>query len=194
MAVYGQLFASCLDAGMAVAPALQAAERVLAEEVRGSRPAAPWLPGSLTDEPVTEPGARLVTQDGSRAPIHSARPSPPRDARCDQGPLHALGSVAALLSLGADPVVAWRPADDDEDLAPLAAAARRSAAGGGALADAVREHSALLRQESMASARQAAGRAGVLMTAPLGVCFLPAFLCWGLAPVIVGLLGRLDIF
>ena len=36
--------------------------------------------------------------------------------------------------------------------------------------------------------------AGVLMTAPLGVCFLPAFLCLGLAPVVLGLLGQLDIF
>jgi len=32
------------------------------------------------------------------------------------------------------------------------------------------------------------------MTAPLGLCFLPAFLFVGLAPVVVGLLGRLDIF
>jgi pilus assembly protein TadC len=41
---------------------------------------------------------------------------------------------------------------------------------------------------------RAAGRAGVLMTAPLGICFLPAFLCLGLAPVVVGLLGQLEIF
>ena len=32
------------------------------------------------------------------------------------------------------------------------------------------------------------------MTAPLGLCFLPAFLCLGLAPVVVGLLASLHLF
>jgi hypothetical protein len=32
------------------------------------------------------------------------------------------------------------------------------------------------------------------MTAPLGLCFLPAFLCLGLAPVVVGLLSTLHLF
>ncbi len=116
--------------------------------------------------------------------------SPPDDA----GPLAVLDAVAAMLALGADPSAAWRIAELDADLAPLAAAARRSAAGGGGLAQAVREHAAQLRQEIAASSVRAAGRAGVMMTAPLGVCFLPAFLCLGLAPVVVGLLGQLDIF
>jgi hypothetical protein len=112
----------------------------------------------------------------------------------DGGPLAALDAVAAMLALGADPGTAWQIADLDDDLAPLAAAARRSAAGGGGLAQAVREHAAQLRQETAAASARAAGRAGVLMTAPLGLCFLPAFLCLGLAPVVVGLLGQLDIF
>jgi hypothetical protein len=30
----------------------------------------------------------------------------------------------------------------------------------------------------------------VLITAPLGVCFLPAFLVLGIAPVVVGLAGE----
>ena len=105
-----------------------------------------------------------------------------------------LESVAAMLSLGADAQTAWRAADSVEELAPLAAAARRSAAGGGRLAQSVREHASTLRADDAASDLRAAGRAGVLMTAPLGICFLPAFLCLGLAPVVVGLLGQLDIF
>ena len=71
---------------------------------------------------------------------------------------------------------------------------RRSAAGGGGLAQAVREHAGRLRADAAAASVRAAGRAGVLMTAPLGICFLPAFLCLGLAPVVVGLLGQLEIF
>lgn len=154
IAVHSELLASCLDAGMAVGPALRAVSDVLSD--RG--------------------------------------PPPGRSGAGSAGPLATLDAVAAMLSLGADPGTAWRVADLDEDLAPLAAAARRSAAGGGGLAQAVREHAAQLRQEIAAASVRSAGRAGVLMTAPLGVCFLPAFLCLGLAPVVVGLLGQLDIF
>jgi hypothetical protein len=164
VAVYLELLASCLDAGMAVAPALRAVLAVLA----GSGP----------------PGGRTGSGPG-----HIGSPGAE-----GFGPLGILDAVAAMLLLGADPRTAWRIADPDELLAPLAAAARRSAAGGGGLADAVREHAAQLRQETAAASVRSAGRAGVLMTAPLGVCFLPAFLCLGLAPVVVGLLGQLNIF
>ncbi len=36
-----------------------------------------------------------------------------------------------------------------------------------------------------------AERAGVLIAGPLGLCFLPAFLCLGIVPVVLGLAGRL---
>ncbi|SLJ82662.1 putative alanine-rich membrane protein [Mycobacteroides abscessus subsp. abscessus] len=42
--------------------------------------------------------------------------------------------------------------------------------------------------EDAAAAR--AERAGVLISGPLGLCFLPAFLCLGIVPVVVGLAGR----
>ncbi|SDO89437.1 Type II secretion system (T2SS), protein F [Nakamurella panacisegetis] len=109
-------------------------------------------------------------------------------------PLLVLDSVSALLALGADPERAWDAADAHPDLVGLAAAARRSAAGGTTFADAVREHAAILRRAVGDAAERSAGRAGVAMTAPLGLCFLPAFLCLGLAPVVVGLLGSLHLF
>lgn len=108
--------------------------------------------------------------------------------------LTALDAVGAMLTLGADAETAWRAVDTDEDLAPLAAAARRSVAGGTTLADAVREHGRQVREEVRQDATRSAGRAGVAMTAPLAVCFLPAFLCLGLAPVVLGLLDSLSIF
>lgn len=104
-----------------------------------------------------------------------------------------LDRVAALLAIGADPETAWRPAAEHPDLTSVAAAAHRSASGGTTLADAFREQAALLRQQNGAAAYASAGRAGVLMTAPLGACFLPAFLCLGLAPAVVGLLERLPL-
>lgn len=105
----------------------------------------------------------------------------------------ALDQTAALLAIGADPETAWRPATEHPDLASVAAAARRSASGGTTLAEAFREQAVLLRRQNAAAAQSTAGRAGVLMTAPLGACFLPAFLCLGLAPAVVGLLERLPL-
>ncbi len=162
---HAELFASCLDAGMATGAALLAVSDVLSARGSADRSA----PGP---EPPAQPDASKV----------------------QASPLAGLDAVAAMLVLGADAATAWRAIDLDGDLAPLAAAALRSAAGGGGLAEAVREYATQLRQDIAAESVRAAGRAGVLMTAPLGVCFLPAFLCLGLAPVVVGLLGQLQIF
>ncbi|MGI8418988.1 MAG: type II secretion system F family protein [Nakamurella sp.] len=109
-------------------------------------------------------------------------------------PVEVLGEVAALLAVGADPLAAWHAASVHSDLASIAAAACRSATGGTALAAAFSEQSQMLRRQNSDAASAAAGRAGVLMTAPLGACFLPAFLCLGLAPAIVGLLGTLHLW
>jgi pilus assembly protein TadC len=40
------------------------------------------------------------------------------------------------------------------------------------------------------AARAAAERAAVLIAGPLGLCYLPAFLCLGIVPVVVGLAGE----
>jgi len=168
IAVHGELLAACLEAGMTTGTALLAVSDALATAGRAQQS----RPG-----PSPPPGLDRDTAVAGAAP-----------------PLAGLDAVAAMLSLGADPQTAWRAVDLDGVLAPLAAAALRSAAGGGGLAEAVREYAAQLRQEIAADSMRAAGRAGVLMTAPLGVCFLPAFLCLGLAPVVVGLLGQLQIF
>jgi len=109
-------------------------------------------------------------------------------------PMMLLDAVGALLMLGADTETAWRSAQRHPELAGLAAAAKRSAVAGAGFADAVREHAVALRAAGADAAERTAGRAGVAMTAPLGLCFLPAFLCLGLAPVVVGLLSTLDIF
>jgi hypothetical protein len=176
------LLAACLAAGMAVAPALRAVADVLRDS--GSSPAA--ARGAAGRSPGVQDATSGTTPTGDRLDAS--------DLSEDDSPVTVLESVAAMLSLGADAQTAWRAADSVEELAPLAAAARRSAVGGGRLAQAVVEHAAMLRADDAASDLRAAGRAGVLMTAPLGVCFLPAFLCLGLAPVVIGLLGQLDIF
>ena len=133
-------------------------------------------------------GAALMAVNSMRGPEVAQRAHDPPD------PLAMLDGVAALLMLGADPGKAWATAAQHDELAGLAAAATRSAAGGTTLADAVRQHAVTLRAAVADDAERSAGRAGVAMTAPLGLCFLPAFLCLGLAPVVIGLLSTLHLF
>jgi Flp pilus assembly protein TadB len=99
----------------------------------------------------------------------------------------ALTQVAGLLRLGADPIEAWRGLADDVVLAPVAQTACRSASSGIRLADALEQVATDVRAQVRATAEARAHRAGVLAMAPLGLCFLPAFVCLGVVPVVVGI-------
>lgn len=104
-----------------------------------------------------------------------------------------LRRAADLLALGAEPDTAWAAADDaDAAGEALARLARRSAASGSALAQGVAELAEQSRQEATHAAAAAAERASVLIAGPLGLCFLPAFICLGIVPVVAGLAG--DVF
>jgi Flp pilus assembly protein TadB len=104
--------------------------------------------------------------------------------------LHAAGD---LLALGADQDTAWAPAAACQHTAALARGVRRTTRSGAALADLVTDLAAEVRAGATDAAEATAQRAGVLITAPLGLCFLPAFVCLGIVPVIVGLTGRIAI-
>jgi len=109
----------------------------------------------------------------------------------------ALLRAADLLALGADAATAWERAAADavgsagaDEVESLARMARRSARSGSSLAAAVGEL-ADQRREAVADAAVArAERAGVLIGGPLGLCFLPAFVCLGIVPVVIGLADR----
>lgn len=102
-----------------------------------------------------------------------------------------LGRAADLLALGADPTTVWTStgADDDARVEALCRLARRSASSGTALAQAVSDLADQSRRDATDSARAAAERASVLIAGPLGACYLPAFVCVGIVPVVVGLAG-----
>ncbi|MEU1206212.1 type II secretion system F family protein [Nocardia sp. NPDC005825] len=105
----------------------------------------------------------------------------------------ALSRVSDLLVLGADPTSAWAQATEgiaDDAVAALARMARRSARSGTGLATAVTELAERRRGELEDAAAARAERAGVLIGGPLGLCFLPAFVCLGIVPVVLGLAGR----
>lgn len=104
-----------------------------------------------------------------------------------------LQRAADLLALGADPEVAWSDADPatdspvDDTCESLLRLARRSASSGSALAHGVAELAERSRHEATQAAVAAGERAGVLIAGPLGLCFLPAFVCLGIVPVVAGL-------
>lgn len=102
-----------------------------------------------------------------------------------------LSRASDLLLLGADADAAWSGASSDGDryCDAVSRLARRSASSGAALAMGVAELADQCRQDSASAADAAAQRASVLIAGPLGLCYLPAFVCLGLVPVIVGLAG-----
>ena len=109
-----------------------------------------------------------------------------------------LGAVGAALAVGAPPGEAWMalagedPLRRDQDpLAPAARALARAADGGAPVASTVSRLAAEARAEQRSRAEQAARRVGVVAVAPLGLCFLPAFVLLGVVPVVVGLAGPL---
>ncbi|KHO19838.1 pilus assembly protein TadC [Mycolicibacterium setense] len=105
-----------------------------------------------------------------------------------------LRRAAELLALGADPARAWTGGHEsnaavpqDKNAEALLRLARRSAASGSALADGVAELAVQTRHDAATSADAVAERASVLVAGPLGLCYLPAFLCLGVIPVVAGL-------
>lgn len=97
-----------------------------------------------------------------------------------------LRHVAGLLRLGAEPASAWATLSE-QSLAPVVATACRSAESGVRLARGFERLAADLRDQARAAAIARAHRAGVWAMAPLGFCFLPAFACLGILPVIIGI-------
>ncbi|WP_036457574.1 MULTISPECIES: type II secretion system F family protein [unclassified Mycobacterium] len=107
----------------------------------------------------------------------------------------ALHRGADLLALGAEPGVAWSAPNGqaagalDPTTTAVLRMARRSGSSGTALAGGLGELATQCRDEAAHSATAAAERAGVLIAGPLGLCFLPAFVCLGIVPVVAGLAG-----
>lgn len=103
----------------------------------------------------------------------------------------ALIRVGAELRLGGDPAQCW---ERFGELTPARAMARclsRASAGGVAPVEEMARLAADCRAAQGRAALARARRAGVLATAPLGLCFLPAFLLVGVAPVVMGLAGAI---
>ncbi|GGK98669.1 hypothetical protein Sme01_59890 [Sphaerisporangium melleum] len=107
------------------------------------------------------------------------------------GPLgESLAWVNGQLRLGARPEDAWSALENDPSLAMTARGMIRAALSGAPVADVLARLADDARQRSRAASAGAARRVGVRVVAPLGLCFLPAFVLLGIVPVIAGLAGQ----
>ncbi|MFE7776548.1 type II secretion system F family protein [Streptomyces sp. NPDC057445] len=98
-----------------------------------------------------------------------------------------LARTAAELRLGSEPAQAWGRFGRIPGAAGLARCLERAGSSGAPAAEPVARLAVGLRAERTRSAAARAQRAQVLITAPVGLCFLPAFLAIGVAPVVIGL-------
>lgn len=107
------------------------------------------------------------------------------------GPLgERLAWVSGQLRLGAAPESAWQALAAEPPLAPLARMMSRAALSGAPVADVLTRLSDDSRHAVRAASAAAARRVGVQAVAPLGLCFLPAFVFLGIVPVVAGLAGE----
>lgn len=102
-----------------------------------------------------------------------------------------LGRVAAALRLGLPWDAAW-PADQElsRGMRDFRDALEFTATSATASASVLRGQADLVRRAQYRRAERAAEALAVKLVLPLGLCFLPAFMCWGVVPVLMGLLPR----
>ncbi|MFH0243101.1 type II secretion system F family protein [Streptomyces sp. HK10] len=104
------------------------------------------------------------------------------------GPLgEGLVRASAELRLGGDPVAVWARLGELPGAAELARCLERAATTGVPAVEPVGRLAAECRARRARAATERARRAAVLVTGPLGLCFLPAFLLAGVVPVVIGL-------
>ena len=178
----GALMGGAAGAGLAIAVAV-GAERVLQAADAEGRAARTALIRDL-------PGAcdLLVVCLGAGVPVVGAL------GAVGQATPGLLGSelraVAALYGMGAEPRRAW--AGVSPELAGLGRIMVRAGESGSTVAAALRALAADSRAAARATTEADVRRAGVWVLAPLGLFFLPAFVCLGVLPLILGIAG--DVF
>ncbi|MGC0330482.1 pilus assembly protein TadC [Streptomyces sp. SAI-170] len=107
------------------------------------------------------------------------------------GPVgEALARGAAEVRLGGEPAEAWRRLAEVPGAQGLARLLERADVSGLPAAGPVARIAADARADWTRTATARARRAAVLVTAPVGLCFLPAFIAVGVLPVVIGLAGE----
>ncbi|MGW3206200.1 type II secretion system F family protein [Streptomyces sp. NPDC001135] len=106
------------------------------------------------------------------------------------GPVgEALARGAAEVRLGGEPADAWRRLAELPGAGALAGLLRRADESGLPAAGPAARLASDARAQWARTATVRARRAAVLISAPVGLCFLPAFIAIGVLPVVIGLAG-----
>ncbi|WP_217553058.1 type II secretion system F family protein [Streptomyces sp. GbtcB6] len=106
------------------------------------------------------------------------------------GPVgEGLARGAAEVRLGGEPAAAWRRLAGLPGAAALARLLERADESGLPAAAPVARLASDARAEWARNATARARRAAVMISAPVGLCFLPAFIAMGVLPVVIGLAG-----
>ncbi|MEV0208191.1 type II secretion system F family protein [Streptomyces sp. NPDC050788] len=106
------------------------------------------------------------------------------------GPVgEALARGAAEVRLGGEPAEAWRRLAALPGAQALARLLERADVSGLPAAVPVARLAADVRADWARAATARARRAAVMVSAPVGLCFLPAFIAVGVLPVVIGLAG-----
>ncbi|MCW2756743.1 MAG: type secretion system protein [Nocardioidaceae bacterium] len=111
------------------------------------------------------------------------------------GPVgEAFAGVQRRLELGTDPAVVWRDLGAAGPLSPVGRALARAHDSGASVATAADRLATELRERGAAQVEARARSVSSRAAAPLGACFLPAFVLLGIVPLVAGLLGGLQLF
>lgn len=162
---------------------------------RGVRPvtALPTVPVVPAPPPLPPPLPATVVMELVAAALLAGLPGPAAvaAAAAAAGPRTEalLAPVVGAWQLGLPAATAW--ADVDAAFVPLARSLVLAERTGASAAVVLRHAAADARAARQRRARVAARRLGVQLVLPLGLTTLPAFVLWGVAPVVLGLATQL---
>jgi Flp pilus assembly protein TadB len=98
------------------------------------------------------------------------------------------------LELGVDPRVVWRELGTHPQLGALGRTLGRAHESGASVAAGIEALATELRARARSEVEERARSVDVRAAAPLGACFLPAFLLLGVVPLVVGIFSSMQLF
>lgn len=105
-----------------------------------------------------------------------------------------LGALRHRLDLGVDPGLVWHWLAEHPQLGPLGRALGRAHDSGSSVTTAGRRLADELRERAHAEVESRARSVSTKAAAPLGACFLPAFVLLGIVPLVAGLVRSMQLF
>ncbi|MFD5946506.1 type II secretion system F family protein [Streptomyces collinus] len=157
----------------------------LRQETAGANPGAPDLAEAARQLPLAADLLAACIAAGA-GPVIAAQAV----GEALRGPVgDALARGSAEVRLGGEPGSAWRTLGAVPGAGGLARLLERADVSGLPAAVPVARLAAEARADWGRAATARARRAGVMVSAPVGLCFLPAFIAVGVLPVVIGLAG-----